>query len=80
MPPTDYFPLLAPVEVLTEEELVGITEVIPNGDYDTPVTEEQIRQSIKKVIQKEPNPQEMNQVATRLASVGWPVEDFVTGT
>ncbi len=82
VPPTDYFPLLALLlRTLTEEELVQATRsILREGDYDTPVTEEQIRQSIKKVIEKEPNPQEMNQVATRLASVGWPVEDFVNGS
>lgn len=82
VPPTDYFPLLALLlRTLTEEELIKATRsILVSGDCDTPVTEERIRQAIKTVIEKEPNPQEMNQVATRLASVGWPVEDFAAGS
>ncbi|MEJ6535997.1 MAG: DUF3349 domain-containing protein, partial [Mycobacterium sp.] len=30
---------------------------------------------IRDVIAKEPNPEEINQVAGRLASVGWPLEN-----
>jgi hypothetical protein len=39
------------------------------------VTEQQIRDAIHEVTEKEPNPEEMQQVAARLASVGWPLED-----
>jgi hypothetical protein len=42
------------------------------NDSDT-VTEDEIRDAIHKVIEKEPNPEELNQVAARLASVGWPL-------
>ncbi|MCB1292762.1 MAG: DUF3349 domain-containing protein, partial [Mycobacterium sp.] len=28
-----------------------------------------------EVIEKEPNPEEIHQVAARLASVGWPLEN-----
>ena len=37
------------------------------------VTEGQIRGAVEAVIEKEPNPEEINQVASRLASVGWPL-------
>jgi hypothetical protein len=39
------------------------------------VTEAQIREAIAEVISKDPNPEEINQVAGRLASVGWPLEN-----
>ena len=39
-----------------------------------PVTDEQIERAIRDVTpEKEPNPEELNQVASRLASVGWPL-------
>jgi hypothetical protein len=37
------------------------------------VTDQEIREAIQKVIAKEPNPEEIHQVAARLASVGWPL-------
>jgi hypothetical protein len=38
------------------------------------VTDEQIERAIRDVTpEKEPNPEELNQVASRLASVGWPL-------
>lgn len=40
-----------------------------------PVTEAQIRQAVQAVIAKEPNINEINQVAARLALVGWPLAD-----
>lgn len=42
---------------------------------DSPVTEAQIRQTVQAVIAKEPNINEINQVAARLALVGWPLAD-----
>ncbi|HNF07500.1 MAG TPA: DUF3349 domain-containing protein, partial [Mycobacterium sp.] len=41
----------------------------------TPVTADQIRDAVRNVIDKEPNPEEVYQVAARLASVGWPLEN-----
>jgi hypothetical protein len=37
------------------------------------VTEAAIRTAVQAVIDKEPNPEEIHQVASRLASVGWPL-------
>ena len=75
VPPKDYFPLLALLKrSLTEEQVVqAVQTLLRAGDADTPVTPEQIRDAIRKVTEKEPNPEEMNQVASRLASVGWPL-------
>lgn len=77
VPPKDYFPLLALlVRSLTEEEVVKAARtIVRQSDADTPVSEEQIRNAIHEVIAKEPNPEEINQVAARLASVGWPLEN-----
>ncbi|WP_167106547.1 DUF3349 domain-containing protein [Mycobacterium sp. DL592] len=75
VPPKDYYPLLALLKrSLTEDEVVqAASTILRHTDYDTPVTPEQLRQAIRDVIEKEPNPEELNQVAARLASVGWPL-------
>ena len=77
VPTKDYFPLLALLlRSLTEEEVVtAAATVLKGSDFDTPVTQEQIREAIRQVIAKDPNPEEINQVAGRLASVGWPLEN-----
>jgi uncharacterized protein (DUF2267 family) len=76
VPPKDYFPLLALLmRSLTEEEVIRAARtIVRHTDADTPVTEQQIRDAIHEVTEKEPNPEEMRQVAARLASVGWPLE------
>lgn len=75
VPPKDYFPLLALLaRTLTEDEVVQATwALLRQGDPDSPVSAEQIRDAIREVAEKEPNPEEMHQVAARLASVGWPL-------
>ena len=74
MPPKDYFPLLALLKrSLTEDEVVKAAQaVLKASDSDT-VTEAEIRKAIAEVTAKEPNPEELHQVASRLASVGWPL-------
>ena len=75
VPPKDYYPLLALLKrSLSEDEVVQAAQtILRETDFDTPVTADQIRQAISAVIAKEPNPDEVNQVASRLASVGWPL-------
>ena len=75
VPTKDYFPLLALLlRTLDESEVVqAAASIVRQGDFDTPVTEEQIRDAVRSVIEKEPNPEEIYQVAARLASVGWPL-------
>ena len=77
VPPKDYFPLLALLlRSLSEEEVVKAAQaVLMQSDGDTPVTVDEIRGAIRQVIDKDPNPEEINQVAGRLASVGWPLEN-----
>ena len=74
VPPKDYFPLLALLKrSLTEEEVVRAAQsVLKSTDADS-VTEDEIRAAVHQVIEKEPNPEEIHQVASRLASVGWPL-------
>ncbi|TFV61418.1 DUF3349 domain-containing protein [Mycobacterium sp. PS03-16] len=74
VPPTDYFPLLALLKrSLSEEQVVKAAQSILRAtDADT-VTEDEIRAAVHEVIAKEPNPEEIHQVAARLASVGWPL-------
>ena len=74
VPPKDYFPLLALLKrSLTDDEVVNAAQsVLKSADSDT-VTEDEIRKAVHDVIDKEPNPEEIHQVASRLASVGWPL-------
>jgi hypothetical protein len=75
VPPTDYFPLLALLKrSLSEDQVVKAAQtVLRDGRDDSSVTEAQIQDAIRAVTEKEPNPEEIQQVASRLASVGWPL-------
>ena len=74
VPQKDYFPLLALLKrSLTEEEVIKAAQsILKSTDSDT-VTLDAIRTAVQAVIEKEPNPEEIHQVASRLASVGWPL-------
>ena len=74
VPAKDYFPLLALLKrSLTEDEVVSAAQsILKSNDSDT-VTEDEICKAIQEVTEKEPNPAEIHQVASRLASVGWPL-------
>jgi Protein of unknown function (DUF3349) len=74
VPPKDYFALLALLKrTLTEEEVVKAAQSILKSTDSDEVTEAAIRTAVQAVIDKEPNPEEIHQVASRLASVGWPL-------
>lgn len=77
IPSTDYYPLLALLaRTLSEDEVVRAAwAVLRESHPDSPVTDDQIRQAVRDVIAKEPNSNEINQVAARLALVGWPLAD-----
>ena len=77
IPRTDYYPLLALLKrTLTEDEVVQAAfSVLKDSDPDDPVTADQIRAAIRETTEKEPTGIEINQVAARLASVGWPLSD-----
>ena len=76
VPPTDYYPLLALLKrSLSEDEIVRAAQsILRASDFDNPVTDERIRDAVRDIIDKDPNPEELNQVAGRLAAVGWPLE------
>ena len=78
VPPKDYFPLLALLKrSLTEDEVVKAAQsILRDSDGDNPVTEDEIRDGHREVIEKEPNPEEIHQVAARLASVGLAAGDI----
>jgi hypothetical protein len=73
VPPKDYFPLLALLKrTLTEEQVIQAAQhILRNGD--DPVSVDQIKDTIHQITDKEANPEEVHQVASRLASVGWPL-------
>jgi hypothetical protein len=74
VPPKDYFALLALLKrSLTEEEVIKAAQSILKSTDSDEVTEAAIRTAVQAVIDKEPNPDEIHQVASRLASVGWPL-------
>ena len=74
VPQTDYFPLLALLKrSLTEDEVIQAAQAILKDSDSETVTEDEIRTAVQAVIDKEPNPEEIHQVAARLASVGWPL-------
>jgi Protein of unknown function (DUF3349) len=74
VPPKDYFPLLALLKrSLTEEQVIEAAQTVLTGTDSDSVTADEIRTAIQTVTDKEPNPEEIHQVAARLASVGWPL-------
>jgi uncharacterized protein DUF3349 len=76
VPPKDYFALLALLKrSLTEDQVIKTAQAILRSNNSDAVTEDEIRTAVQSVIEKEPNPEEIHQVAARLASVGWPLAD-----
>jgi hypothetical protein len=59
---------------LTEQEVVqAAPAILKSAGSDDAVTEDEIRTAVEQIIDKEPNPEEIHQVASRLASVRWPL-------
>ncbi|BBZ26617.1 hypothetical protein MMAD_09120 [Mycolicibacterium madagascariense] len=74
VPPKDYFPLLALLKrSLSEDDVVKAAQTVLKAADSDAVTEDEIRAAIHQTTAKEPNPEEIHQVASRLASVGWPL-------
>ena len=74
VPPKDYFPLLALLKrSLTEDEVVKAAQAVLKNNESDSVTEAEIRKAVQGVTDQDPNPEEIHQVASRLASVGWPL-------
>ncbi|GLP81972.1 DUF3349 domain-containing protein [Mycobacterium antarcticum] len=74
VPPKDYSPVLALLKrSLTEEEVVNAARFVLKSASGDTVAEDEIRTAIETVDGHEPTPDEIHQVAARLASVGWPL-------
>jgi len=74
VPKKDYFALLALLKrTLSEEEVVRAAQTVLKGTDSDTVSEREIRAAIHTITDQEPNPEEVHQVAARLASVGWPL-------
>lgn len=74
VPPKDYFALLALLKrSLTDDEVIKAAQVILRSAESETLTEAEVRKAVQDVIDKEPNSEEIHQVASRLASVGWPL-------
>ncbi len=74
VPPKDYFALLALLKrSLTEEQVIKAAQTVLKGTDSDTVSDAEIRAAIHQVTEQEPNPEEIQQVAARLASVGWPL-------
>ncbi len=79
VPPKDYFPLLALLaRTLDEEQITKAILTLVTEHGREPITEDQIHQAIADVTDQEPNSEEINQVAGRLAAVGWPLASPVS--
>lgn len=77
IPRIDYYPLLALLRrSLSEDQVVQAAfSVLKGSGPDDAVTAGQIRDAIRQTTEKEPTREEINQVAARLAMVGWPLAD-----
>jgi ribonuclease I len=74
VPPKDYFALLGLLKrSLTEDEVLKAAQAVLKSSQSDTVTEDEIRAAIHRVTTQEPNPEEIHQVAARLAFVGWPL-------
>lgn len=75
IPPTEFPPLLALLmRVLDEHEVTDVViRLARDNDLDQPLTEDQISSAITEVTNAAPTDSEINQVASRLASAGWPL-------
>lgn len=74
VPQTDYFAVLALLtRTLSEDEVVKVAQAVLKTNNSDSVTPEDIHRAIEQVVAKQPNPEEIYQVAARLASVGWPL-------
>lgn len=71
---SDFPPLLALLtRVLDEQEITRVAQTLAAEAGLAPVSPEQIHDAIGRVTAEAPTPEEINQVAARLASAGWPL-------
>ena len=74
IPRQDYFPLLALLaRSLSDDDVVAVAQAVLRGDDSGTVTSREVRAALHVVTAAEPDVEEIEQVAARLASVGWSV-------
>ncbi|MGB2921221.1 MAG: DUF3349 domain-containing protein [Mycobacterium sp.] len=74
IPRQDYFPLLALLaRSLSDDDVVAVARAVLRGDDSGSVTSREVRAALHVVTAAEPDAEEIEQVAARLASVGWSV-------
>lgn len=78
IPPTDYPPLFALLQpVLDETELTDVLMGLSAArNPEHPITRDQVKEAIKEVTQEHPTQNEIDLVATRLRTQGWPLDDI----
>lgn len=76
IPPTDFPPLLALLTpILDDSEMTDVVLTLAlERDPDSPTTGDDVAAAIAKVKDERPTQEEINQVASRLAAAGWPLD------
>ncbi|MDZ4267012.1 MAG: DUF3349 domain-containing protein [Mycobacterium sp.] len=72
IPQQDYFPLLALLaRSLSDDDVVKVAQAVLRGDDSESVSPHEVRAALHVVTGWDPEPEELERVASRLASVGW---------
>ena len=79
IPPKDYPPLFALLTpVLDDAEMTdGVLTLALERDPESPTTRQDVAAAIAAVTEQKPSREEINQVASRLAAAGWPLDSHV---
>lgn len=76
VPPTDFTPLLALLRrTLSHEECTQIVEALIRENPDGGITAAHVEESIAQITRSAPSADDVREVASRLAAVGWPLSD-----
>lgn len=80
IPPKDYPPLLALLTpMLDDAEMTDVILTLAlERDPASPTTRSEVATAIHSVTEERPSPEEINQVAARLAAAGWPLDQHVS--
>ncbi|QGF24567.1 DUF3349 domain-containing protein [Raineyella fluvialis] len=75
IPENDYIALYSILHrTLTKEEIETIVRrIAERKNPGHPVSEDEVREMIRRVVQEEPEPEDVRRVSARLAAGGWPL-------
>lgn len=74
IPPKDFPPLLALLQrTLTPEEAQAVCAQLISDNPDGDIAREAVANAVKQIKEAPPNEDEVNEIAERLAAVGWPL-------